>query len=84
MVGVQVLPDEQGALLPTVQMVVGVGAEMHWPPQGTLGVETIVGVHVLPGGHGALFPTVQGITGGRVGVVKHTPWQGVPVRQGSV
>ena len=46
---------------------------MHWPPQGTLGVEIIVGVHVLPDGQGALFPTVQGITGGRVGVVKHTP-----------
>jgi len=80
MVGVQVLPEEQGASLPTVQIVpLGVGAEMHWPPHGTLGVETIVGVQVLPEGQGVLFPTVHGMTGGRLAVVKQTPWQAVPV-----
>jgi len=72
MVGVQVLPDEHGELLPTVQTV-DVGAEIHWPPHGMLGVETMVGVQVLPGGQGALLPTVHGMAGGRLGVVKHTP-----------
>jgi hypothetical protein len=78
MVGVQVLPDGHCALLPTVQMVLVVlaGVEMHWPPQGTLGVELMVGVQVLPGGQGRSLPTVQGMTGGRVGAVVQTPRQG--------
>jgi len=44
----------------------------------------MVGVQVLPEGHGALLPTVHGMTGGRVCVVKQTPWQGVWGRQVSV
>ncbi|KAM7210720.1 hypothetical protein V8F06_013898 [Rhypophila decipiens] len=91
MVGVQVLPVEQGASFPTVQIVLvgggDVGAEIHCPPpppQGTFGVEIMVGVQVLPVGQGALFPTVQEMMGGRLSVVKHTPWQGTLVVQGSV
>jgi len=44
----------------------------------------MVGVQVLPWGHGASLPTVQGVTDGSGGVVKHTPWHGRLVRQGSV
>lgn len=78
MVGVHVLPVEQGSLFPTVHGVrdTKVGAEMHAPPHGTPLVQTIVGVQVLPLEHGALLPTVQIVDA--VGVAMHSPPHGKP------
>ena len=78
-VGVQVLPLEQGALLPTVQMVVAVaGAEMQAPLHGRPLVQVIVGVQVEPEPQGPLSPMTHGVSVTGVGVAMHCPNQGFP------
>ncbi|KAH6971215.1 hypothetical protein BKA56DRAFT_596035 [Ilyonectria sp. MPI-CAGE-AT-0026] len=79
-VGVHVLPVEQGELFPTVHGVrdTGVGVAMHAPPQGTPLVQVMVGVQVLPFEHGELLPTVQIVDDAGVGVAMHSPPHGKP------